>query len=182
REEFSERDYTPAILVGICDSIKPDVQALGRELISRYFQSENGPEYLLKLSEHPSTDLQLFATNYLETYAGSQIDRLRALRHYFVSVLSRVNQARLAKARVHAFLRAEALKSAEAAAVVVEILTRVSATAAIGERARAIESLLAIAVVHPTIPLPISVRPPPRRDKTAASGGKGRAGEGRGAV
>ncbi len=182
REEFSERDYTPAILVGICDSIKPDVQALGRELISRYFQSESGPEYLLKLSEHPSTDLQLFATNYLETYAGSQIERLRALRHYFVSVLSRVNQARLAKARVHAFLRSEALKSAEAAAVVVEILTRVSATAAIGERARAIESLLAIAAVHPTIPLPISVRPPPRRDKTAASGGKGRAGEGRGAV
>lgn len=182
REEFGERDYTSDILVGICDSVKPDVQALGRELITRYFQGEHGPEYLLKLSEHPSTDLQLFATNYLATYAGSDLRRLAALRPYFISVLSRVNQARLAKARVHAFLLSEAGKSAEAAALVAEVMTRVSATVAIGERARAIETLLAIHAAHPAIPLPISVRPVPLRSEAGRGTRRASRGEDRGAV
>lgn len=182
REELGEPDYTPEILVGICDSVKPEVQALGRELITRYFHSDRGPEYLLKLSEHPSTDLQLFATNYLETYAAGQPARLQALQLYFISVLSRVNQARLAKLRVHAFLRAEAGRSIEAAALVVDILSRVSATVAIGERARSIETLLAIHALHPALPLPLALRPPPLRAASASGSPAAGRGEGRGAV
>ena len=98
-----------------------------------------------------------------------------------MSVLSRVNQARLAKARCTPSAERGDQKCAEAAAVVVEILTRVSATAAIGERARAIESLLAIAVVHPAI----RCRSGPSatttgQDRSQRAQGPGR--EGRGAV
>lgn len=182
REEFGAKDYTAEILIGICDSVKPDVQALGRELITRHFNAENGPDYLLKLSQHPSTDLQLFATNYLESFAAGQVERLRALRLYFVSVLSRVNQARLAKRRVHDFLRAEAKKSAEAATVISEILSRVSATVAIGDRARAIETLLAIESQHPGIGTPIQRRPAPLREATERRVRKASSTEGRGAV
>ncbi len=160
RTFFAAADFTPALLVSICDSVREDVQQLGRELITRYFTEENSDEYLLKLSEHPSTDLQLFATNYLERYATDSPARLKELRHYFLSVLSRVNKARTAKNRVMAFLASEAEKSEEAARVVAEIFARQSVTIAVGDRASAIEAMLRIREKYPDIALPINVRSP----------------------
>jgi hypothetical protein len=158
-EHFTAEEFTPGLLVSICDSVRPDVQQFGRDLITRYFADADGQEYLLKLSEHPTTDLQLFATNYLERYAAGDATRLRELLPFFISVLARVNRARVAKSRVLAFLAAEAHKSAEAAAVVAEILTRQSVTMAIGDKAATIETMLAIHRAYPTIDLPLQVQP-----------------------
>jgi hypothetical protein len=113
---------------------------------------------MLKLSEHPSSDLQTFVTNYLERYCAGSPERLRELSHYFTSVLSRVNQARVAKARVLQFLTVEAQKSEAAARIVADILTRQSATVAIGQKAAAIEAMLAISRAYPEIPLPLEVK------------------------
>lgn len=159
RESFDERHLSPEILVGICDSVRPEVQELGRELITRFFAEAHGQDYLLKLSEHPTPELQEFATNYLERFAAGDIGRLQTLRPYFVSVLSRVNKGRLSKSRVFDFLIAEARKSEAAARLASEILERVSATIAIGDRARAIEAMVEIRLLHPGVPLPILVRP-----------------------
>jgi hypothetical protein len=79
------------------------------------------------------------------------------LQPYFVSVLARVNRARTAKSRVLAFLATEAHKSAEAAALVADILTRQSVTMAIGDKAATIETMLAIRRAYPTIALPLQV-------------------------
>jgi predicted DNA-binding WGR domain protein len=161
---FDAQDFTPAILVSICDSVNPAVQAFGRKLITRYFAEADGQEYLLKLSEHPSADLQLFATNWLERYAAGNSARLNELRHYFLSVLSRVNKARVAKSRVLAFLTDEAQKSEEAAQIVAEILTRQSLTMAIGDKAAAIEAMLKIRQHYPQIHLPLQVKQPEARN------------------
>lgn len=158
RTHFGAEDFTPGILVSICDSVRVDVQQFGRELVTKYFSEESGQEYMLKLSEHPSSDLQLFVTNYLERYCADAPERLRELSHYFTSVLSRVNKARVAKARVMAFLTAEAHKSEASARVVAEILTRQSATVAIGQKAAAIEAMLVIRRKYPWIPLPLNVK------------------------
>lgn len=160
KTQFSAKDFSPAILVSVCDSVRADIQALGRELITRFFEDESGQEYLLKLSEHPSADLQLFATNYLERYASDNAERLRELNYYFTSVLSRINKARVAKDRVMMFLMTEAAKSEEAARIVAEIFARQSATIARGDRASAIEAMLHIHRVYPHISLPIRVREP----------------------
>jgi predicted DNA-binding WGR domain protein len=157
---FTAQDFTPGILVSVCDSVRADVQQLGRQLITRFFAEEDGDEYLLKLSEHPTIDLQLFATNYLERYAADNPARLGELRHYFISVLSRVNKARAAKDRVTAFLAREAEKSEQAARIVAEILTRQSLTVAVGDKAAAIEAMLRIRERYPDIALPIRVREP----------------------
>src|SRR5262249_1256882 len=146
---FTAGDFTPGILVSICDSVREDVQKFGRTLITKYFEEEAGQEYLLKLSEHPSADLQLFATNYLEGYAANNPDRLKELTPYFVSVLSRVNRGCVAKKRILAFLAAEAQKSEAGARVVAEILTRQSVTIAIGDKAAAIETMLRIQRTYP---------------------------------
>lgn len=159
REHFTTGELTPELLVGICDSVRPDVQQFGRELITECFQDEHGQEYLLKLSEHPAAALQQFATNYLDRYAADDIERLRELTPFFVSVLLRVNQGRVAKDRVLALLGREALKSEQAAGIVAEILTRISATCAIGDKAATLEAMLDIHETFPDIPLPFTVQP-----------------------
>src|SRR5262249_20800436 len=82
RERFASEDFTPGILVSICDSLRQDVQQFGRELITSHFEDADGQQYLLKLSEHPSANLQLFATNYLERYAAGSVERLKELTPY----------------------------------------------------------------------------------------------------
>jgi hypothetical protein len=167
RDSFTGDELTPGILISICDSVREDVQRFGRELCARFFREDSGQEYLLKLSEHPSADLQLFATNYLERYAAGDPARLRELGPYFVSVLSRVNRGRVAKSRVLSFLLAEAERSEAAARIAAEILTRQSATIAVMDRARAIDTLLRIGRRYPGIPVPLRViepKPAGRRD------------------
>jgi hypothetical protein len=88
-----------------------------------HFFSENyGQEYLLKFSEHPSSDMQIFVTNYLENYAADNCDRLLELTPYFITVLSRVNKGTIAKKRIFKFLDTEAQKSETAAKIVAEII------------------------------------------------------------
>ncbi len=158
RAHFTQDDLTPAALVAVCDSVRADVQSFGRELITKYFAADAGPEYLLKLSEHPAPELQLFATNYLERFAANDAARLQALTPYFISVLSRVNRARVAKDRVLHFLAAEAMKSDAAAAIVANILTRQSVTMAIGDKATAIETMLSLHQQYPALELPLQVK------------------------
>jgi hypothetical protein len=153
--------WTPEVLVFICDSVQADVRQFGRELVLQHFQSSDGQEYLLKFSEHPTADMQSFATNYLTTYAADNLQRLQALASYFVTVLARVNKGRVAKQRIFAFLDAEAQKSAAAAALVADILTRQSVTIAIGDKSSAIEIMVKIKQKYPELDLPIQLKPTP---------------------
>jgi hypothetical protein len=152
-------DLTPGLLVAICDSVRPDVQLFGRELVTKRFEEKDGWEYLSKLSEHPTVELQLFASNFLERYAKGSTERLRALTPYFMSVLTRVNRGRVAKDRALAFLLAEGLASEEAAQFVSWILGWQSVTIAIGDKAKLVEGLLAIKKAFPSVEMPLAVRP-----------------------
>jgi hypothetical protein len=159
RENFTQRELTPAVLVAICDSVRSDVQQFGREMITRFFQEELGQEYLLRLSEHPTTSIQMFATNFLDRYAAGSPERIRELTPYFLSVLSRVNKGRVAKDRVLAFLEREAIGSEESARIVAAVLERQSATCAIGDKARLIEVMVRLRSAYPEISLPLEVQP-----------------------
>ncbi|MBC9915470.1 HEAT repeat domain-containing protein [Chitinophaga varians] len=158
RTQFTENDWTPETLVAIADSVRPDIQAFGREMLMRFFKDADGPTYLLKLSQHPSVAMQSFATNYLETYATDNLEYLRSMEHYFRSVLSRVNKARVAKERIFGLLEKEALKSAEAAAYIGEVIAHISATVSIADKARCIQIMRNIQQQF-DIPLPITLMP-----------------------
>ena len=165
RDHFTDDEFTPDVLVGLCDSVRPDVQRFGQEMITRFFHEAQGPDYLLRLSEHPSADLQLFASNFLERYAAGSDERLFRLRPYFLGVLSRVNRGRVAKARVLAFLEREALARREAAVFVADLLIRQSLTIAVGDRAACIAALLAIHRAYPDLPVPLAVNAAPLRSR-----------------
>jgi hypothetical protein len=159
RTHFSEKELTPEILVAICDSVKDETQKFGRDLLLHYFRTENGVEYLIKLSEHPSAQMQFFATNYLENHAADAPEKLEKLAPYFVRVLSLVNRSRASKDRVLRFLESEALKSEKAARIAAGILARQSATIAIGDKASMIETMLKIRRRFPEIELPVKIKP-----------------------
>lgn len=164
RQHFDDSVLTPALLVSICDSVRPEVQQLGRELITRYFDPAYGPEYLVKLSEHPSEALQLFATNYLERFAAGKPEQLTRLLPYFTAILSRVNKGRLAKIRSLAFLEQQALASAAAAVIIAPLLARQVVTISIENKAALIETMLRLHEKYPEIPLPLAVQHTPSRE------------------
>jgi predicted DNA-binding WGR domain protein len=158
-EQFTAEHWNATTIVGVCDNTFDDVQRFGRELMTQFFDKGDGVEYLTKLSQHPSRNVQLFATHYLETYAGGNVERLLELNTYFLTVLSAVNQARVAKDRVAHFLLNEALKSKAAATLVAEIFDRQSVTNSIIDKATYIEGMLAIQQCYPDVALPIRVKP-----------------------
>jgi hypothetical protein len=155
RTKFEANDWSPESLVAVADSVNPLVQAFGRELLTRFFKAEDGTEYLAKLSQHPAVSMQLFATNYLENHASGNLGYMRDLEHYFRSVLSRVNKARVAKERIFNFLEKEAVRSAEAATYIGSIIADISATVAIGDKARCISIMRNIHQAYPDVLLPV---------------------------
>jgi hypothetical protein len=170
---FGADDWNPELLVDICDSTLEDVQDYGRQLIMRFFDEQQGVNYLLKLSQHPSNKVQLFVSQFLHQYAADNMDNLQRLRCYFMTVLAKVNQARAAKSRVIDFLRSEALKSPQAASFVLDIFSRHSVTSAIVDKSASIELLLHIRQRYPELDSPLNLvatRAHPRRKKLRGSG------------
>jgi predicted DNA-binding WGR domain protein len=157
RNTFDSSDWTTELLVMLCDSVREDVEAFGREMITKFFEAENGKEYLLKLSQHPSTKVQLFSTAYLEKYATGKVEIIESLKPYFVTLLSQVNKGRVAKVRAMYFLRKESLNHEDIATVASDIFSRVSVSVAISERAECIAALRDIRAKYPAIESPIRV-------------------------
>jgi hypothetical protein len=159
RPDFESRHFTADVLVVVIDSVRDDVQAYGRELLQKHFSDADGPSLLLKLSEHPARAVQLFATNYLERFASGSAAKLPSLMSYFTSVLSRVNQGRIAKQRVLTFLQTEGSRDAQSAAIVVPLMFRLAGTISIEYRAAAIETMMAIHRAQPSVALPLRIKP-----------------------
>ncbi|MFL5358162.1 hypothetical protein [Archangium sp.] len=159
RERFTPEDFSLEVLVSVADSVRKDVQAFGRELLTRSFREEDGPTLLVRLSEHPSPAVQLFATNYLERFASGKPALVEQLVPYFIRVLSQVNKGRVARQRVLGFLQREGRGTEANGRVAMEVLHRMSATIAIEHRAAALEAMVAIARAQPAIPIPFHIRP-----------------------
>ena len=159
REHFTADDFPTDVLVSMCDSVRADVQQFGRDLVTRFFRETDGPEYLQRLSEHPSVSMQQFTSNYLDRYAANGHERLAELENYFRSVLSRVNQGRVAKDRVFRLFERELEKSPEHAKAIAAVIARQSATAAIGDKARTIELMVTIRKRYPYIDVPLEIIP-----------------------
>jgi len=173
RERYRDPDWNPEYIVGICDSTQPDVQAFGRELLQRSFQQQQGPHYLATLSEHPSINVQLFVSNFLENHAAGNRERIVALRGYFVTVLSQINKARVCKDRVLDFLLKESLRDAEVAAMVAEVFTRVSLTVVRRDREQLIKALISLQGTFPGISVPLKALPVARGAQAATPGAVG---------
>ncbi|MCD9018835.1 hypothetical protein [Parachryseolinea silvisoli] len=158
RNTFTDADWNADILTALCDSTRDDVQDFAREMITKFFTADQGHEYLLKLSQHPSSNVQLFTTTYLAEFASGKPEVMTSLKLYFITLLSQVNKGRVAKMRVMEFLRVESRKDESMARLAAEIFVRVSVSMAIAERAGCIAALRDIRKQFPTIQIPMAVK------------------------
>jgi predicted DNA-binding WGR domain protein len=155
---FDENDWTPELLVSICDSVREELQTFGRQLITRFFKEADGEQYLLKLSQHPKTELQLFVTNYLERYASGNPDRIIGLDLYFRAVLGQVRKGRVAKERIFSFLHKEARASEKVAAYLVPLLDHLVVTISQKDRAHCIRILTDLRYRYPHLDSPLTLQ------------------------
>ncbi len=159
-DHFTPTEWTPSLLVSLCDSVRPEVQTFGKRLIQTHFEHDQGYTYLAKLAEHPAQDMQLFATNYLERYAAGHAERIAELEPYFRAVLGGVRRGRATKDRIFRFLGAQAHADVESARVIAEVMGRLSATVAKGDRRDTIQILLDIEERWPDIDTPLTIITP----------------------
>ncbi|MBN9298257.1 MAG: WGR domain-containing protein [Filimonas sp.] len=158
KTSFEETDWDTDTLIGITDSIRPDVEAFGKELITRYFKPEHALEYLEKLSQHPSLNVQALVTGYLSVYAADNLPVLQSLEFYFRSVLMRVNKGRVAKDRVFAFVQTEALKNEATAKWATALLDDVAAQTTVQDKATCIDILTAIKHRYPQTAMHLTIK------------------------
>lgn len=157
-QHFSDADWTPELLIAICDNLRDDVQRYGQELVMRFFKEGDGMYYLTRLSEHTSINVQMFASGFLKQYAGGDVEKIKALLPYFISVLSLVNRARVIKDRINQFLAEEALAAEEIARLVAYIYSRQSVTMAINDKSTCIQMLYGISQKYPGISSPLKLK------------------------
>ena len=134
-------EWTPEILISLCDCNRVEVQQYGKRLINRFFQEANGQEYMLKLSQHSNTDMQLFVSGYLDKYAAGDIERINELTYYFSAVLSQVSKGRASKERAFQFIRREAMKDEAVAKWTITLLSRIALTISVTDKAHCISLL-----------------------------------------
>ncbi|WP_175016906.1 hypothetical protein [Massilia sp. YMA4] len=159
-------DWSPLLLVNLCDHPDPAAQRFGRAMITQHFDIADVTEFMFKLSQHPSANMQLFVSTWLESACGGDADKLRRLEPYFLTVLSQVNRGRVVKQRVQRFLRAQAMLSEEIAAVVAQLFARQVVTVAIADKAQYIEGLRDIQRRYPALPPALTIVPPTMRETT----------------
>ncbi|XLZ67948.1 hypothetical protein ABT364_15470 [Massilia sp. SR12] len=159
-EACTRDDWNPLLLVNLCDHQDPAAQRFGRAMITRHFDVGDVTELLDKLSQHPSANMQLFVSAWLESACAGDLAKLQRLEPYFLNVLSQVNRGRVVKGRVQAFLRAQAELSSDIAAFVARVFARQVVTVAIADKAQYIEGLRAIQHRYPELPAAITIHTP----------------------
>lgn len=146
----------PDAIIAICDSIRPDVQELGKQLLRAQFTDKDGPRYLARLAEHPSPNLQIVVSALLDRHVGD----LASIVPFLATVLSQVNRGAAAKARAIELIRREASASEANARILAPLLERQSATAAITQKHPLIATMVDVRERYPEVALPLAIVPP----------------------
>lgn len=157
-KHFEKEHWTPELLISICDNVQADIQQYGRKLITRFFEEESGEMYLLHLSQHPSKEVQLMVTNYVERFASEHLENIEKLLPYFATVLMGINKGRVAKQRIFEFLHKQSLEKEAVSKMILPTLIELSLTVSIENKAKIIQILRDIQVKFPHLENPIKVK------------------------
>ncbi|MEQ1564686.1 MAG: hypothetical protein ABMA64_03525, partial [Myxococcota bacterium] len=148
-------DAIPAdVALAVCDSVRPEVQALGRRLVTARFEGADGLRYLMRLAQHPAPEMAAYAASWLEQYAEADPERIERLLPFFVTVLTRPNRGRVAKLRVLQFVERQ-LVHEPCARVLLPMLGELVLTTATSHRERYVEMLATVGRHHPHLPNPL---------------------------
>ena len=157
KTEFQDADWNCQLLVSLCDNNNEKIQKMGRDLILKFFKQKDGPEYLSKLSQHPSKNVQLFSTQFLNDFASNNPEKIISLKWFFMTVLSSVYKARVSKNRVMSFLMTESIKSKRIAVFSADIFAHHSVTINTMDLEKYIAAMVQIKNTYPDVDVPIEL-------------------------
>ncbi|WP_407521329.1 hypothetical protein [Methylobacterium oryzisoli] len=163
--------WTPATLAVVTDSVKPEVLAFARHLLRSRLRPEDAEAQLTRLLEHPAQSMHLLVTEMLIGQVQSD-EAFAALLPLARIVMLQVLKGRVAKDRMAAFLRTEALRDRDRAEAVLPLLSDLTLSGTARDRTQAVLALRDITQAHPGLaaaaPLPIAPVAPRRRTGRAA--------------
>jgi hypothetical protein len=162
-ERWPAEAWTPATLAVVTDSVKPEVLAFARRLLRSRLSPADAPAQLTRLLEHPAQSMHLLATELLTEEAAASEAAFERLLPLAQIVMLQVHKGRVAKDRMTAFLRAEALRDEARAARVAPLFADLSISGVARDRAAAILALRDIGEAHPGVATPLVRRAAPER-------------------
>jgi len=169
-EAWPEEAWTPDVLAVVTDSVKPEVLAFARHLLRSRLRPEDAEAQLLRLLEHPSPAMHLLITELLTERALASEDAFARLIPLARIVMLQVLKGRVAKDRMAAFLRGQALGDRARAQTLLPLFADLSLSGTARDRAAAILALRDIADAYPDLDTPLVRRPSEARASTAGAG------------
>ncbi|SFH07785.1 hypothetical protein [Methylobacterium gossipiicola] len=169
-EAWPEEVWTPDVLAVVTDSVKPEVLAFARHLLRSRLRPEDTEAQLLRLLEHPSPAMHLLITELLTERSLADEDAFDRLIPLARIVMLQVLKGRVAKDRMTAFLRTQALGDRARAQTLLALFADLSLSGTARDRAAAILTLRDIADAHPDLDTPLVRRPSEARAFSAGPG------------
>lgn len=160
-----------AALAVMADSNLPAVQDGARQLLRRRLADEDAGPVLSRVLEHPSGNFHLFVTELITDQVLADPGVFDKFLIQARIILMQINRGRIAKDRVFAALRREALARQDRAVAIWRLLHDLTLSAIARDKAPALLILRDIAHAWPDITLPIGVTPAQLRDGAQRRGG-----------
>lgn len=161
-ESWPPEVWSPGTLAVVTDSVKPEVLAFARHLLRSRLKPADAEAQLTRLLEHPAQSMHLLVTEMLIGQAQSD-EAFGKLIPLARIVMLQVLKGRVAKDRMAAFLKVEALRDPARAKAVLPLLSDLTLSGTERDRAQAVLALRDIAQAHPGLAasasLPIARRP-----------------------
>ena len=152
RNKLDPGDWQPETIVALCDCTTKPAEAFGREMLMRAFSEDNAGLFLRRLSEHPSGSFRLTIARLIREYAGDDPKKLRDVEPALRTLLSRVFSSRPAKEQGLSYIREEIARgNPESLPIVADLLERLSATCAVGDRGMILELIVKLKDHDPTL-------------------------------
>jgi len=148
-----------AALAVMADSTRPAVQDGARQLLRRRLGNDDTIIVLARLLEHPSSSFHLFVTELITDQTLSDPFVFEKFLIQARIILMQINRGRVAKDRVLAVLRREALARQDRADAIWRLLYDLTLSTIVRDKAPALMILRDIAQAWPTIAMPVSVTP-----------------------
>lgn len=165
--------WTPQTLAVVTDSVKPEVLDFARHLLRSRLRPADAEAQLTRLLEHPAQSMHLLVTEMLTQEAAQSDDAFAKLVPLSRIVMLQVLKGRVAKDRMAAFLKSEALRSRFRAMRIAPLFAELTLSGTERDRAEAVIALRDIGETHPGLAevtsVPMTRIPPPRRSMERAA-------------
>ncbi|MBI5513231.1 MAG: hypothetical protein HY909_05645 [Deltaproteobacteria bacterium] len=147
-------------LVGLCDSNRADVQALGRELILRHFEHLEPAEVVKRLSQHPHPTMRRFAVDLVVAHLRPGFVALASVETFLRTALLDLWPSRREKRTVLDFLEERGLADENQAELAARLLGEFARTRGRADFDRAMEALVRLRLRYPEAPSALSLAAP----------------------